>query len=387
MPYSRAPGRRESPCTMGHSAFGLADEYAYYAGGVDRTALIIAPRTGGTQCHDQRRPPDAQVDVGGQHHDRPADHGNPDCASADSRRKPGPAAAPAVCCWGALLTIAARIDRNTTARCGAWACPSARSASTPSRRASRRSIVSSACRLGRSYAAAVGHESRRRGRRSPDGRSTTAASPMSVLVGRLPARRADGSGLVFLGTAVMIAGARPDVVAAFRIPRRGERRLGLHGAEQHAPAGTERHLHAARRRDVSRLRKPRLSGRGSSPPPTPPASSRSGPSTRRSGRDRLCLVTTFGWGLHPAAEANSRSMARRSTSISTARWPAISRTTISGQTSRGCLPGYANSNGAVGFFQFDSRDLSNGLHMISWVVRDDAGATQGVGSRYFTVRN
>jgi hypothetical protein len=31
--------------------------------------------------------------------------------------------------------------------------------------------------------------------------------------------------------------------------------------------------------------------------------------------------------------------------------------------------------------------LSNGLHTISWVVRDDAGAAQGVGSRFFAVQN
>ena len=49
--------------------------------------------------------------------------------------------------------------------------------------------------------------------------------------------------------------------------------------------------------------------------------------------------------------------------------------------------GYANSNGAVGVYQFDSTSLGNGLHTISWVVRDDAGAFQGVGSRFFTVQN
>jgi hypothetical protein len=53
----------------------------------------------------------------------------------------------------------------------------------------------------------------------------------------------------------------------------------------------------------------------------------------------------------------------------------------------GLFPGYANSNGAVGVYQFDSTSLGNGLHTISWVVRDDAGAVQGVGSRFFAVQN
>ena len=51
------------------------------------------------------------------------------------------------------------------------------------------------------------------------------------------------------------------------------------------------------------------------------------------------------------------------------------------------FPRYANSNGAVGVYQFDSTSLSNGLHTISWVARDDAGEFQGVGSRFFAVQN
>ena len=43
------------------------------------------------------------------------------------------------------------------------------------------------------------------------------------------------------------------------------------------------------------------------------------------------------------------------------------------------FPGYANANGAVGFYQFDSMTMANTLHTISWVVRDNAGAIQGVG--------
>ena len=51
------------------------------------------------------------------------------------------------------------------------------------------------------------------------------------------------------------------------------------------------------------------------------------------------------------------------------------------------FPGYANSNGAVGFFQFDSTALANGLHTIGWSVRDSGGKVQGIGSRYFRVQN
>jgi hypothetical protein len=51
------------------------------------------------------------------------------------------------------------------------------------------------------------------------------------------------------------------------------------------------------------------------------------------------------------------------------------------------FPGLANSNGPVGFFYLDTTKLANGLHTISWVVTDNGGRTDGIGSRYFDVLN
>ncbi|MCP5046731.1 MAG: hypothetical protein GY940_06140 [bacterium] len=51
------------------------------------------------------------------------------------------------------------------------------------------------------------------------------------------------------------------------------------------------------------------------------------------------------------------------------------------------FPGYANSNGAVGYFYLDVTAYTNGVHTIEWLVRDDGGNSDGVGSRYFNVRN
>jgi hypothetical protein len=51
------------------------------------------------------------------------------------------------------------------------------------------------------------------------------------------------------------------------------------------------------------------------------------------------------------------------------------------------FPGLHNSSGAVGFRVIDTTLLANGIHTISWVVSDDAGATEGIGSRYFHVNN
>jgi hypothetical protein len=51
------------------------------------------------------------------------------------------------------------------------------------------------------------------------------------------------------------------------------------------------------------------------------------------------------------------------------------------------FPGYANSNGAVGYYVLDTTKLANGIHSIAWSVTDDRGRTQGIGSRYFWVDN
>jgi len=51
------------------------------------------------------------------------------------------------------------------------------------------------------------------------------------------------------------------------------------------------------------------------------------------------------------------------------------------------FPGLANSAGAIGYFQLNTRTLANGPHTIYWAVRDSGGNVSGIGSRYFTVQN
>jgi parallel beta-helix repeat protein len=51
------------------------------------------------------------------------------------------------------------------------------------------------------------------------------------------------------------------------------------------------------------------------------------------------------------------------------------------------FPGYANSNGAMAYFDFDTTAYANGVHTIQWVATDNAGNTDGIGSRYFSINN
>jgi Leucine-rich repeat (LRR) protein len=51
------------------------------------------------------------------------------------------------------------------------------------------------------------------------------------------------------------------------------------------------------------------------------------------------------------------------------------------------FPGYANSDGAIGYFFLDTTAYANGVHTIQWTAKDSGGNTDGIGSRYFTIQN
>ncbi len=51
------------------------------------------------------------------------------------------------------------------------------------------------------------------------------------------------------------------------------------------------------------------------------------------------------------------------------------------------FPGLNNSAGAIGFLYINTTNYDNGRHYIYWIVTDDAGNADGIGSRYFNVRN
>jgi hypothetical protein len=53
----------------------------------------------------------------------------------------------------------------------------------------------------------------------------------------------------------------------------------------------------------------------------------------------------------------------------------------------GLFPGYENSEGALAYFELDTTAFVNGIHSIQWVASDNAGYTDGIGSRYFCIRN
>jgi hypothetical protein len=53
----------------------------------------------------------------------------------------------------------------------------------------------------------------------------------------------------------------------------------------------------------------------------------------------------------------------------------------------GFFPGYANTDGAAAQFKIDTTEYSNGIHSIFWVATDNAGNSEGIGSRFFIIQN
>ncbi len=53
----------------------------------------------------------------------------------------------------------------------------------------------------------------------------------------------------------------------------------------------------------------------------------------------------------------------------------------------GFFPGYANADGAMGVFEIDTTAYKNGVYIIYWTAVDSAGNGEGIGSRYFTISN
>jgi Viral BACON domain len=195
------------------------------------------------------------------------------------------------------------------------------------------------------------------------------------------------SGDVFIGNATLIVGARPDVQAMYAAyPNASRAGWGLQVLTNMLPGGGNgtytlrvyaddvdghRTLLGARTITCNNARATMPFGSIDTP----------GQGATVSG-----TVVNFGWALTP----NPAMIPFDGSTIDVlidgvvVGHPAygFARTDIDGM-----FPGYANTGHAVGNFSIDTTKLSNGLHTIAWVVHDSLGATQGIGSRFFTVAN
>jgi hypothetical protein len=385
--YSLAAGASEIALhEMGHSAFGLADEYGYYAGGVEPNR----------DHHPPLEPSEPNVTVNS---DRQTlkwgwavsaatvlpTMSNPNCAAVDVR--------PSTAAPGTVGLF----EGAHYYHCGAYRpeydCKM-QALGVPFCKVCQHAIV---LRIGAPVPATV-----------PLGTIDT-PPPMATVAGEvpftgwtvddsgiadvrvyrspLPGEPTDATGFVFIGTATMIEGARPDIAAAFPLypgaSRAGWGFMVLSNMLPNGGNGTFT-LHA-----IARSLAGETQTIGSRVINVDNASSVlpfGTIDTPGQGATVSGTVVNFGWALTPQPKTIPLDGSTIDVYIDgvLAGHPSYNhfRPDIAA-----LFPGYANSGGAVGLFQFDSTLLANGLHTIAWVVRDDGGAVQGVGSRFFTVLN
>jgi hypothetical protein len=196
------------------------------------------------------------------------------------------------------------------------------------------------------------------------------------------------AGIVFLGNAVFIPGARPDVQQGFAgfprsdragfgymiltntLPNQGNGNFRIHAVAEDA----EGHQTLLGSRTIV----------GNNTTATVPFGTIDTPlqGDTISGANYI----NFGWALTPQpamipTDGSTMQVIIDGVPIGTVDYnhfrPDVSNT----------FPGLANSGGPVGFRAFDTTALAEGLHTISWMVTDSRPATAGLGSRYFTVVN
>jgi hypothetical protein len=197
----------------------------------------------------------------------------------------------------------------------------------------------------------------------------------------------NANGLVFLGTATLVAGARGDVQAAYptrpmsekagwgymlltnMLPNKGNGAFTLHAFARdfdgHSTLLGSRVINA--RNSTAQLPFGTID-------------------TPMQGETVSGTIVNFGWALTP----QPNTIPVDGSTISVYVDDVFMGHPVYGNARpdiQALFPGYNNTDGAVGYFMLDTTLLTNGVHTIAWGVVDDEGNAQGIGSRYFTVSN
>lgn len=200
--------------------------------------------------------------------------------------------------------------------------------------------------------------------------------------------REDGNSLVYIGEAVFVEGARPDVEQAYPgypfnykagwgymmltnfLPNGGNGTLTIHAAAtdfegNQVTLGTKTIIcdNANRIKPFGAIDTPKQGGIAS-------------------GSDFI----NFGWALTPLPNTIPTDGSTITVWVDSLPLgnPVFNRYRDDIAT---LFPGYNNSTGAGGHFYLDTTPYENGVHTISWSVTDSAGNTDGIGSRYFRIQN
>lgn len=217
------------------------------------------------------------------------------------------------------------------------------------------------------------------------------------------------SGLVYLGRALFVAGARPDVLAAYgtgtgtttplypQAQRAGWGLLVLTNSLPHLTNGTATGGQGTftfvaiavdlEGRSTELGRRTVMINNDAATVPfgaiDTPAQGGTVPDTT-APYNNVASYPVFGWALSPggvciATDGSTIDVLVDGVVVGHPTYNLNRADIASG------YPGYCNSNGAVGVFYLNASGLSDGLHTIAWRVRDASGRTSEIGSRYFRV--
>ena len=195
-------------------------------------------------------------------------------------------------------------------------------------------------------------------------------------------------GIVFLGTAVFVPGARPDVEQAFpttplnhragfgfMILTNGLPNQGTGGFRIHAIAqDVEGHQTLLGSRTLFGLNASAAEPFGTIDTP--------GQGETIAGQNYL----NWGWALTPQPGMIPTDGSTIQVIIDGAPVGNVNYNLFRPDVS-GSFPGLANTPGPVGYRAIDTTALAEGLHTLSWTVTNTLGLTSGLGSRFFTVAN
>ncbi len=195
------------------------------------------------------------------------------------------------------------------------------------------------------------------------------------------------NGLVYIGPATFVPGARPDIAGAYpTYPQNQAAGWGYMLLSNFLPNGGNGTftLHAIATDDagiaVPLGQKTIIANNGSSLLPFGTID------TPTQGETVSGVIRNWGWALTPSPGMipfDGSTIGVYIDNVFVGRpFYGLNRADIAA-----VFPGYANTNAAVGYVDFDTRTLANGVHTISWVVYDNRGGGQGIGSRYFTINN
>jgi hypothetical protein len=203
------------------------------------------------------------------------------------------------------------------------------------------------------------------------------------------------NGKIFIGNANLVAGARPDVAAAFpTMPMNTRAAWGymlltnmLPDLNAHTSAGGNGtfKLYAS---FVSLDGQVRLFGPHTVTVDNASATKPFGTiDTPDQGATVSGVIDNFGWALTPQTAIIPKNGSTIFLFIDGVPQPQAAVYDLPRADITSLFPGYQNTNGPVAHFSIDTTVLSNGVHTIAWSVSDSQGHSDGIGSRYFTVAN